>query len=106
MTHFNTTNLHSDELKEAWAKCSSREFKIFEFFKKNHDRNFTPCEVSKKFKKHPITSIRRAITNLTTKGLLQKLTEKREGMYGVGNYCWRLIVSLRPIDSPKQETLF
>ena len=38
----------------------------------------------------PITSIRRAMTNLTTKGMLIKTDKMTEGEYGKPEHCWRL----------------
>ncbi len=37
----------------------------------------------------PLTSIRRAITVLTNKGLLQKTDEQISGVYGKPEYVWK-----------------
>ena len=36
----------------------------------------------------PLTSIRRAITNLEKKGKLEKTDIQKEGMYGKKTFCW------------------
>ena len=41
-----------------------------------------------KDKNVPITSIRRAITNLESEGLLHKTDIQKPGVYGKLNYCW------------------
>mgnify|MGYP003633896032 FL=1 len=38
----------------------------------------------------PITSIRRAMTTLTRKGMLIKTDKLTEGQYGKPEHCWRL----------------
>ena len=40
----------------------------------------------------PLTSIRRAITNLTERGVLERTDEKVTGPYGKAEYRWRLSV--------------
>lgn len=39
----------------------------------------------------PLTSIRRAITNLTKQGKLRKTHIKVEGIYGRQEYCWEKV---------------
>jgi hypothetical protein len=39
----------------------------------------------------PLTSIRRAITNLTKQGKLRKTNIKVQGKYGRQEYCWERI---------------
>jgi hypothetical protein len=53
-------------------------------------------------RKVPLTSIRRAITNLTKAGFLQKCEEKREGSYGRLEFCWQYVA---PMTEPKQMRL-
>lgn len=38
----------------------------------------------------PLTSIRRAISNLTKEGLLRKTDEQMPGAFGRPEYCWKL----------------
>ena len=52
----------------------------------------TPAEIWEgygfKYKNVPLTSIRRAITNLETEGLLEKTNIQKPGVYGKKNHCW------------------
>jgi predicted transcriptional regulator len=52
----------------------------------------TPFDVQDDVGHHvPITSIRRAITNLTQKGILIKSEVTKMGRHGKMNYCWELV---------------
>lgn len=42
-------------------------------------------------RKTPLTSVRRAMSNLTKAGLLVKTGIKIAGPYGRDEYCWRLV---------------
>ena len=103
MPYFNTTNESGTTLKNNVAKAKSQEKIILRFF--NEDKNilegsefeknigFSPSQfVGGLFSLYnmPITSIRRALTNLTKQGKLIKTNEKRIGMYGRSEYVWKL----------------
>lgn len=90
--YYNTTNQTGDTLKASIGKAESLEDKVAKFFKKNRSCAFTPFEVMNmmKTKRIPVTSFRRAITNLTSDGLLIRTDIKRIGEYGKDNYCWKL----------------
>ena len=76
MVYYNTTNLKRDELKTSQKKTISQEQKILEIFK-NHQIPLSPTDIfSNFFKKTPLTSIRRALSNLTKDGKLE--------------HCWKL----------------
>ena len=96
MSYHNTTNESGTTLKNNVAKAKSQEEEILEFFKYVNyfnEFNSTPSELQMlnlKLKKYPITSIRRALTNLTKQGKLIKTDEKRIGMYGRSEYVWKL----------------
>jgi hypothetical protein len=56
---------------------------------------WTPSEVHAEFPQWPLTSIRRALTNLTTRGLLtHHRTNRRPGPFGAKESTWSLAVSL------------
>jgi hypothetical protein len=90
---FNTINLEGEELATAKAKALSQEDRIMQIMP--HGTALTPFEVhvlwKVKFKDVPITSIRRAMTNLSDKGKLEKTAHKRAGGYGTVNYTWKRI---------------
>lgn len=100
MSYFNTTNESGTTLKNNVAKAKSQEEEILDLFKieynryKNKDINImvgmTPSYIIKFYNKYPITSIRRALTNLTKQGKLIKTSEKIIGMYGRSEYVWKL----------------
>ena len=91
MSFYNTTNLSGDNLKEKEKKVSTQEKAILRLFQSNPRRDFTPSEVLAELHLQcPITSVRRAITNLTIAGELTRTNKKRMGDYGMNTYCWRL----------------
>lgn len=89
MTHHNTTHETGTRLAEYTSKAQSQEDKVLELFKRQ-DRPMSPWEVWEYFPNWPPTSARRAITNLTHSGLLEKTNIKRTGLYGRPEYFWRL----------------
>lgn len=86
---YNTINEKNPQLSVLRKKTDTQEQKILKFFEKNKDKSFTPADVERQFN-YPITSIRRAMTNLTKQGYLIKTERKSLGKYGVNNYTWRL----------------
>lgn len=92
-SYYNTTHLTGEELKQAWKDAETQEQQILILFRKYHDRLFTPFEVLDRVYPNgdvPITSVRRAITNLTECRALLKTEVQRDGPYGKPSYCWRL----------------
>jgi hypothetical protein len=93
MNYHNTTNQKGKILDNFKAKASFQDDIIMEWFKANKGKEvstddiwinlFDPSVV-------PQTSIRRSITNLTSKGLLEKLDKQKIGIYGRPVYLWRL----------------
>ena len=91
----NTTDLSGGELGASEAKAVKQEDIVIDFFRRYPDKEFTPWEVLEScphMKHTPITSVRRAMTNLTKDGLLVKTQNKRVGTYGAKSYTWRLFV--------------
>lgn len=99
MTYFNTAGLDGDDLQERIEQCESQEDKVEALFAACPGKRFTPFEVRDIVFNGsvPITSVRRAMTNLTNEGILKKTETQREGPYGQPNYTWQL---------SKQPTLF
>lgn len=91
MVYYNTTNLKGDELKTSQKKAVSQEQKILEIFNK-YQIPLSPTEVYRNFAPPyaPLTSIRRALSNLTRDGKLEKTSKKKLGMYGKYEHCWQL----------------
>lgn len=91
MNYFNTTNLKDRELKEVSKKASYQETIVLEFFKKHKGMQFGPTGIWMSCfnpEETPLTSVRRAITNLTNKGKLTKTENKLIGIYGRKEYLW------------------
>jgi hypothetical protein len=96
---YNTIHLEGDEKKEVEAKFSKQELEIISVFKRVKTI-LTPFDVQRYYEENnpavPITSIRRAMTNLTEKGKLEKLSKEhgmKDGNYGKPNHYWKLIVN-------------
>ena len=84
---FNTTSLQGSELVESESKAKTQEKIVYEFFKSNIGEKFTASNVYKKLgydkTNTPLTSIRRAMTNLKNFDILLCLkNEKAIGMFG------------------------
>lgn len=87
----NTIEARGDQLKSYESRASSQELSILSFFKQHPTRMFTPSEIHKKLFdpfQTPLTSVRRAITNLAQAGELRKTDIKVTGPYGMPEHCW------------------
>ena len=90
---YNTTKETGKELSKRRYNAFSQTAKILRFFRQNPEGLFTPPEVMKMMADpdlQVLNSVRRAMTNLTKAGWLQKTEVKRPGIYGENNYCWKL----------------
>lgn len=92
MSYYNTTNLEGEDLAEAKSQARTQQDRILTFFEEHPGALFTPFEVREGAEMHqtPITSVRRAMTNLTDDGELVKTELTRLGKFGANNYTWRL----------------
>lgn len=95
MSFYNTTNETGERLADYQHKAETQDeaiLRVFRYADKVHPKGLTPSEAHELAGlKSPITSIRRAITNLTKDGKLQKTDDKREGPFGRPEYVWRLV---------------
>ena len=96
--YYNTNQETGEGLRSSRAKTETQEKVIYELFSMNRNSYITPYEVSEALSamnmlgaNAPITSIRRAITDLTSAGKLKKTDEKRMGPYGKQTYCWKYV---------------
>jgi hypothetical protein len=95
---YNTIHQTGKDLFSSNEGARTQEEIIHDLFKaKRHMEGklkFTPFEVLERMEfmgyKYPITSIRRAMSNLTKQGILEKTDEKKDEEYGKPNYYWRL----------------
>jgi len=78
-------------LAEAEAQATRQEDRVLAFFHAHPAQRYTPVEVHRRvLPEAPLTSARRALTNLTTAGHLEKCAEQRPGLFGKPNCTWRL----------------
>lgn len=96
---YNTTRETGEILTKSHKKARSQDEIILDFFRSNPLKEFTPFEVQEGsgLLNCPATSIRRSITNLTKSGFLFKTENKKEGIYGKDNYCWKLFIHINPL---------
>ena len=105
MSYYNTTSEKGQELKESHRKARSQEELIYSYFC-NYGKPLSPSQVLDKLNLNcPITSIRRAMTNLTDDHKIIKTNIKVEGLYGKKEHLWRLKTTEDDIN-PDQYTLF
>lgn len=85
-------NMPTDDIAKGEVQALKQADKILAFFVANPDKSYTPFEVLAQLKMTcPITSIRRAMTDLTKAGFLIKdVANQRKGNYGMSNCTWRL----------------
>ena len=97
----NTSALEARRLQEAELKANTQEWLIYEWIKYcyfNHQWDeWTPSFLLSELisneqidAKTPLTSIRRALSNLTKRGLLEKTGTQIEGPLGKPENTWRL----------------
>lgn len=88
----NTIYFEGRELLEADYKAKSQEAKILRFFLQNPAKSFGPSNIwTKVFDcAVPLTSVRRAMTNLTKNDDLRKLSLQVVGKYGMPEHHWMI----------------
>ena len=101
MAFYETINQTDSALKESKKKTSKQEDLIYSLFVKRN-RPLSPSMVlSQSGLNCPITSIRRAMTDLTNLGKIVKTDRQIKGLYGKAEHLWQL-----PLLEPKQVSLF
>jgi hypothetical protein len=87
-SHHNTTVEHAPILNVLESRARHQEKIIIDLFKRF--QSLTPSQVYQLVKQqYPLTSVRRAITNLTGAGELIKTDQKKIGIYGRSEYVWK-----------------
>ena len=88
-TYFNTNAETGDQLARSCLQAKTQQDQILSWFQLNPGRHYTPAEIQRVFPLMLLTSIRRAMSNLTPEYLTK--TELRTlGKYGKNNFNWRL----------------
>jgi Fe2+ or Zn2+ uptake regulation protein len=89
--YHNTTGLSGEQLERRIEQAESQEEVVEALFEAHPAARLTPFEVQDvALPNSPITSVRRAITNLTDQGVLRKTDHQKEGPHGDPNYTWTL----------------
>ena len=91
---YNTISLEGPELEKAKADTLKQEQLIQAIYKKNPAKALSPSQILEVTNNYyglnwPLTSIRRAITNLTEETALIKLPSMIDGIYGKPEHLWR-----------------
>ena len=90
-TFHNTIDEKGHPLFKSQAKARSQQERILAFFHQHSALYFTPFEIHKLVLPYaPITSVRRALTNLQKAGYLKKTGIMVLGNYDKNNHTWRL----------------
>ena len=88
-TYFNTTDQDIDFVNKRKAKNKTQEVIVYELFKSN--TTLTASEVLNMFPKQvPITSVRRAISNLKHESKLVKTEDTKTGIYGSPEHYYKI----------------
>lgn len=97
-SYYNTTGLSGQQLEQATAAAKTQEAGILSLFQSQPTVKASASQIHAGGIKHqlwtsatPLTSIRRALTDLTKQGKLIKLDETRKGVYGKPEFYFALV---------------
>ena len=79
-TYHNTTNQNGKFFWVEVKKCKNQEERVMQLMQRF--KRFSASEVWDFFPNCPITSVRRALSNLTHEGILTKEDKTKIGLYG------------------------
>ena len=98
ISFYNTVNESGEMLKSSRRKAMTQEDDIMQFCTiLSFACNWTPSDIWREVLPNaPLTSVRRAMSTLTAKGLLEKTDIMRMGGYGKLEHAWRLPVQVDP----------
>ena len=102
MSYYNTIEEVGSALTESNKKTRKQEELIFDLFVKRNQPLSPSMVLTESGLNCPITSIRRAITDLTNLGKIVKTNRQVRGMYGKAEHLWEL----PDLKEPKQVSLF
>lgn len=93
-SYYNTTHVTGDELAQYRQVSQAQESAIAVFFRRHPGECFAPSMVKARIlPSAEITSVRRAMSDLTSEGVLEKLRQVRLGPKGRPEHLWRLKVN-------------
>ena len=93
--YYNTNNESGDTLLSSINSTAKQEDVVLSIFTAFPRTNFSPDDiqawlVDNSEKTYPITSIRRAMTNLTNQKKLNKTNTMKTGVWGKSTHTWKL----------------
>ena len=90
--YHNSTNLNGRELFENIKNAANQEEIVAEIFRKRGKLSASEVYNIYPVKSVPITSIRRAMSNLKNKGIIRKTEQKKTGIYGKPEYLYEYVI--------------
>lgn len=94
----NTIDLRGEQLARAQARALTQEDLVMAIFIASHKGLLTPEDVLRLMPEPALlTSVRRAMTNLTNRGHLCKTEHFTLGQYGARVHYWSLVSAQRPL---------
>ena len=102
MAFYDTINQTDSALKESKKKTRKQEDLIYSLFVKRNQPLSPSMVLTESGLNCPITSIRRAITDLCNAGRIVKTNRQVRGMYNKPEHLWEL----PDLKEPKQVSLF
>jgi len=91
--YYNTNEETGENLQRSRARTASQEDIIYRIFDGESNLELTPSELLSMLGPDtiwPITSVRRALSDLTSEGKLTKTNNKKLGPYGKHEFTWKL----------------
>ena len=90
MSFYNTIEETGEALKQSFKKARTQEEAIYALFLSTEEPLSPSMVLNQTGLNCPITSIRRAITNLTLDGKIEKTNDFVMGSYGKHEHLWSL----------------
>tara|TARA_R100000458_G_C8157009_1_gene162586 strand:- start:42 stop:389 length:348 start_codon:yes stop_codon:yes gene_type:complete len=90
MSFYNTIEEEGQDLVQSYEKTKTQEEKILECFKSCKEPLSPSMVLYQTGLNCPITSVRRAMTDLSNNGKLRKTTDYTLGTYGKKEHLWTL----------------
>ena len=90
-SYFNTNKEQGETLKSSNTKAKTQEDDVFAMFKEAEKMSASEAWVIYNLEGNtPLTSIRRAITNLCNQGVLVKTDKTKKGLYGKSEHIYKV----------------
>ena len=93
-SYYNTNNESGKTLITSKTRANKQELKVLRFFQSNNQaERFSPEDILNQVdfgRSVPLTSVRRAMTNLTQAGYLKKTSLMKKGQFGKQIHTWQI----------------